>query len=108
MSESKNVTAARRAVAKGASQVKDDRTPEKRLFDIGNHYASDLAVTWDDQKLLWAEYTGLVNQVGALKTENADLMEKNAEFREVYESENRSTSLTVERTLGEGADAAGQ
>jgi hypothetical protein len=105
--ESKNVKAAREAVARGANQTADTRTKEKRLFDIGNHYASHLAVTYDDQKLLWDEYKavgsllfGATERVALLEIENADLRSKNEEFRAVYESENRSTTLKVERIPG--------
>lgn len=115
--QSKNVTAANRAVERSQVKSKTERTPEQVIADIRRNLGANLAVTPDDQRFLLAVYDGAVillndshaevvqsgdaivklrEQIETLMTANAELTAKNEEFRAVYEQENRSTTLQVD------------
>jgi hypothetical protein len=49
----------------------------------------------------------VLNRALAAETRVAELTAKNEEFRQVYEAENRSTSVTVERVV-DGTAGAGE
>lgn len=111
MSASKTATAAAKAVAKSKQQAQAARTPEQILDDIRKNFAAGLAVPPNDQKFLLAQYDEAMThifdmrraqvmeeaRINELTTTVTALQAKLDEFREVYEAENRSTSLTIER-----------
>jgi hypothetical protein len=108
---------ANRAVKKSEKKSADAlRTPEERLSAIRSSLAAKLFVTPDDVRFLLGLYDGrmeFIDQVvnPALETTRHDcdnfahqvveLQAKLDEFRTVYEQENRSTTVTVERVLPE-------
>ena len=91
------------------------RTPAERLAAIRSSCAPNCTVfvTKDDVRFLLdqfdqalaavitagAEYSRLTNLNASQSTMIVELQEKNAEFRDVYDQENRSVVLTVERVL---------
>jgi hypothetical protein len=103
--------AAARSVKKSEITRLAERTPEQILADIRNNLASRLTVVpddirfllkkYDDVSALLAQQTRILDNatttVLTLSDENATLKQKNEEFREVYEKENSSQSITMER-----------
>lgn len=82
------------------------RTPEQRLSAIRGSLAAKLFVTPDDQRFLLALYDQALSAIivagvvfSQQQQEIADLQAKLEEFRTVYEQENSSTSVKVERVL---------
>ena len=105
MSTSKTADAARKAVEK--SQKKDAlyRTPEEVLKGIRSNIAARLAVPPQDQRFLLNAYDAAIDQAvqlgveaEKLKVEIARLMEKNEEFRQVYEQENAAFSAIIHKS----------
>ena len=111
--------AADNAVEKSKKVKASDRTPEQVLADIRRNFIAGLAVTPEDQRWLLAQYDALVEKdlegqvdymqvrITQLVEENTQLTTKLQEFRDVYEQENRSTVVKVERVLGEPVDCVG-
>ena len=111
--------AADNAVEKSKKVKASDRTPELVLADIRRNFIAGLAVTPEDQRWLLAQYDALVEkdldgQIGYMQVRITQLVEENTqlttklqEFRDVYEQENRSTVVKVERVLGEPVDCVG-
>lgn len=106
---------ANRAVKKGVAreQVKETRTPEQILKGIRGNLVARLSVTPNDIQFLLAQYDDARAVIGTLSADVTEkllvistqddtiteLNSKLAEFRNVYEQENRSASVTVERTI---------
>ena len=111
--------AADNAVEKSKKVKAADRTDLQIIADMRRNFAAGLAVTADDQKWLLAQYDALVEkdldgQIGYMQVRITQLVEENTqlttklqEFRDVYEQENRSTVVKVERVLGEPVDCVG-
>ena len=113
--------AANNAVEKSKKVKAADRTDLQIIADMRRNFAAGLAVTADDQKWLLGEYervhltlaeaiatnTTLKQALESVRTENLELTAKVEEFRDVYEQENRSTVVKVERVLGEPVDCVG-
>ena len=111
--------AANNAVEKSKKVKAADRTDLQIIADMRRNFAAGLAVTADDQKWLLAQYDALVEkdldgQIGYMQVRITQLVEENTqlttklqEFRDVYEQENRSTVVKVERVLGEPVDCVG-
>src|ERR1035437_8099017 len=100
MSVSKNSTAASKAVEKSQFKSKVERTPEEVIEQARRNLSVGLAVTPNDQRFILAQYDVamitlnlLVDEAVVLKATNAGLRAKNEELRDVYEQENRSTTL---------------
>lgn len=105
--------AADNAVKRSQQQKLATRTPEEVLADIRRNLASNLAVTPSDQRFLLEQYdiersavVHLGESVKALlfRAESAEaqvvqLKAKIEEFRSVYETENQSMVLKVEKVL---------
>lgn len=105
---------ANRAVKKGEKKAAEAlRTPEERLAAIRGSVAAKLYVTQDDIRFLLEKYdrahelmvqntTLLQNAIVSMDAayqERDELKVQVEQFRTVYEQENRSTTLKVERTL---------
>ena len=121
--------AAARSVKKGEKVKTADRTPEQIIADIRKNLGANLAVTPDDQRFLLAKYDEGRGELIALsintETKIAEMKQASLEamqdannlidrlkaqveeFRTVYEAENRSQSLVVERVEG-GGEVSGQ
>ena len=111
--------AADNAVEKSKKVKAADRTDLQILADIRRNFSANLAVTPEDQKWLLAQYDALVEKdlegqvdymqvrITQLVEENTQMTTKLQEFRDVYEQENRSTVVKVERVLGEPVDCVG-
>ena len=103
--------AAAQAVAKSNKKESVERTPEEILKGIRLNLASKAAVTPDDTRWLLTQFdtdTEALRQFTAqnekLQTTNnilneriAQLTEQNERFREVYELENHSSSIKIEK-----------
>jgi hypothetical protein len=103
--------AAAQAVAKSNKKESVERTPEEILKGIRLNLASKAAVTPDDTRWLLTQFdtdTEALRQFTAqnekLQTTNnilneriAQLTEQNERFREVYELENHSSSVKIEK-----------
>ena len=103
--------AAAQAVAKSNKKESVERTPEDILKGIRLNLASKAAVTPDDTRWLLTQFdtdTEALRQFTAqnekLQTTNnilneriAQLTEQNERFREVYELENHSSSIKIEK-----------
>lgn len=111
---------ANRAVKKGEKKAAEAlRTPAERLKDIRNSAAPGcvVAVTKDDVRFLLGAFDAEQEFSHKLAVENVDLKTLNAsqstmitelrdqieQFRTVYEQENRSTTIKVERVLDPNA-----
>ena len=111
--------AANNAVEKSKKVKAADRTDLQIIADMRRNFAAGLAVTPEDQRWLLAQYDALVEkdldgQIGYMQVRITQLVEENTqlttklqEFRDVYEQENRSTVVKVERVLGEPVDCVG-
>lgn len=127
MSDSKTSTAAARAVARSEKKDPSKRTDREVIADVRRLLGSGLAVTPDDQRFLLTKYDDVLGlmvqntsllqdsteslqnayrEIDELKALNAsqstmitELHEKLDEFRRVYELENSSQSVKVERAL---------
>lgn len=111
--------AAENAVKK-SEKKSSERNPLEIIADIRKNLASGLGVTPDDQRFLLQKYDdvhALMNQstrflqesTESLKTAYAEidsLKAKLEEFRSVYEAENRSQTLKVEKVLEPGSPEA--
>ena len=96
--------AAAEAVRKSEKSKATDRTPEQILVDIRRNLAARLAVMPLDTAFLLAQYDALQARIDELLGVNGELLllvgslkEQNEQFRTVYEAENRSQAVTVER-----------
>lgn len=124
---------AKTAEKKNRVALIEERTPAQRLADIRKNRVAKLFVTPDDQDFLLdqldssqAAVAHLAGSTAALlqRAETAEqavadlqrqlqasanqidnLQNKIEEFRTVYEEENRSMALKVERIAGEGTEA---
>lgn len=83
-----------------------ERTPEQRMANIRNLLASKLAVTPDEQRYLLSQYDdqiAIARAAASVVTEQvaeiARLNEQIEQFRAVYDQENSSTVVKVERVL---------
>ena len=120
--------AAARSVKKSEKTKTADRTPLDVIADVRRNLLSGLAVPPDDQRFLLAQYdaaqstvallgqstTALLKRAETAEANVADqsgiigeLQSKIEEFRTVYEAENRSTTVKVERVLDEYTDFKG-
>lgn len=118
--------AAARAVKNSERKQTETRTPAQRLADIRKNRAAKLFVTPADQDFLLASLDAALASVQSLTTiaeaagkslestradrdrfahRVVELEAKVEEFRQVYEEENRSMALKVERIAGEGTEA---
>lgn len=118
--------AAARAVKNSQRKVVETRTPDQILGDIRKNRAAKLFITPDDQDFLLAsldaalataattakdleianlQYQAAVKIITVRNHEVAALENKIEEFRKVYDEENRSMALKVERIVGEGTEA---
>lgn len=124
--------AAARAVKNSERKQAETRTPEQRLADIRKNRAAKLFVTPDDQDFLLAQHDAYKASAESYKEsveKSADdimqlraqlagandrlseyanvivpgLEAKLEEFRQVYEEENRTMAVKMERTLSESA-----
>ena len=107
--------AAARSVKKSEATKAAERTPDQILAGIRKNLDARLAVTpldvrfllaqYDEVKALMIQNTQLLQQAtdGLLTADEIikDLTAKNEEFRRVYEAENRTATLQVDRVLGE-------
>ena len=98
--------AAAQAVRKSEKSKTVERTPEQVLADIRRNLAARLAVTPLDTAFLLAQYDALQARIDELLGVNGELLllvgslkEQNEQFRTVYEAENRSQAVTVERIV---------
>lgn len=117
MSHSVSETAAR-AVKNSQRVQAETRTPEQRLISIQKNLEAKLFVPPDEQRFLLELYlnaqASIITSGSVLfqyaetieeqKAQIADLQTKVEEFRKVYEEENRSMALKVERIVDGVAD----
>ena len=100
MSTSKTAEAAAKAVKKSQQVQKGERTPEQILSDFRKNLTAGLAVTPEDQRFLLALYDSAKESEELLESATATitkLQDQVEQFRTVYEQENRSQSVRIER-----------
>lgn len=104
-------TAAANAVKRSERVKSSERANEQILKDIRGNIAAKLFVTPTDQKWLLEQYDAAATMIGAqhtlileklqiISTQDDTITSLQAQieqFRSVYEQENRSTSVKVER-----------
>ena len=114
--------AADRAVKNSQRKPVETRTPDQRLLDIRKNIAAKLFVIPDDVRFLLEAFDaakatlqdmadGNADLHGTILAQDrtiADLRSQIEQFREVYEQENRSTTLKVERVLEPVATGSGE
>jgi len=89
--------AASRSVKKSETNRLAERTPEQIMVDVRNNAASGLFVVPSDVRFLIAELDAASAKLTAANATIQSLTEQNEEFRRVYEMENSSQSLKIER-----------
>ena len=89
--------AAAQAVAKSNKKESTARTLEQVIADIRKNASAGLSVTSADILSLLGVYDITVAQAFELVTRIAQLTEQNERFREVYELENHSSSVKIEK-----------
>lgn len=97
MSKSKTAAAADKAVAKSQQKGTEVLTPEQRISNIYKNASQGLSVTSEDILLLHAALCSALVTISGLNTDVTRLTAQNEEFRAVYEHENRSMGVKVER-----------
>jgi hypothetical protein len=106
MSDSKTAKAAAKAVARSQQTTKEERTPQRRIEDVikgvrSHRFVPPLELLFfvEQFEAYATALVTLLNRALKAETKVADLIAKNEEFRAVYEQENRTASLKVERVL---------
>ena len=89
--------AAAQAVAKSNKKESTARTLEQVIADIRKNASAGLSVTSADILSLLGVYDITVAQAFELVTRIALMIEQNERFREVYELENHSSSVKIEK-----------
>ena len=111
--------AAARAVKNSQRVTAEKRTPDQILADIRKNRTAKLFITPDDQDFLLVSFDAAIataatltkdleearNLNGLQAAQIVALERKVEEFRQVYEEENRSMALKVERIAGEGTES---